>query len=65
MDGFLENLQWDAGEFEIELISGDAFAGAAQFEVHVAEMVLASDDVEQRLVALEISGLIELGDESA
>ena len=52
VDGFVEDAEREAGELEVELVAGDAFAGAAEFEVHVAEEVFAADDVEQHLVGL-------------
>ena len=53
----------DAGKFEVELETSDAFGGSAEFEVHVAEVILAADDVGKRGVALEVVA-IKLGDES-
>ena len=45
VDGFLEHGEGEAGELEVELVAGDAFAGAAEFEVHVAVEILGTDDV--------------------
>ena len=36
-------------ELEVELEAGDAVAGAAELEVHVAEVILAADDVGEEL----------------
>jgi hypothetical protein len=46
VDGFLKHREREAGELEVELIAGDAFAGAAEFEVHVAVEVFGADDVK-------------------
>ena len=32
----------DAREFEVQLKTGDALIGAAEFEIHVAEMIFAN-----------------------
>ena len=45
----------DAGEFQIELVTGDAGICAAKFEIHVAEMILRTDDVGKQFVALQLS----------
>ena len=45
------------GKLEIELESGDAGFGSANFEIHVAEMIFGADDVGQQLVALQICRL--------
>ena len=43
----------------------DACGGAAQFEVHVSEMVFTADDIGEHLVAEHfLASGIELGDES-
>ena len=51
-DRFLEDRERQARELEVELVTGDALAGAAEFEVHVAVEVLGADDVEKALVLL-------------
>ena len=61
--GFEEDGVRDAGQFEVELETGDAFAGAAQFEVHIAEVIFAAEDVGEGGVTLEHVAF-ELGDES-
>jgi len=45
----------DAGKLEIELESGDAGFSSAKFEVHVAEVILAANDVGEQSVAGEIT----------
>ena len=53
----------DAGKFEVELETGDAVIGAAQLEIHVAEMVLGADNVGKKLVTLQLSVFTMFGDE--
>jgi hypothetical protein len=64
VDGFFKHRERQAGELEVELIAGDAFAGAAEFEVHVAVEVFGADDVEQHLVFLHRAIVVVLGDET-
>ena len=65
VDGVLEHRQGETGEFEIELESSDSFGGAAKFEVHIAEVVFAANDVGQHLVTEHFRARgIELGHES-
>ena len=60
-----EHRQGETGEFEIELESSDSFGGAAKFEVHIAEVVFAANDVGQHLVTEHFRARgIELGHES-
>ena len=53
MDRFLKHGEREAWELEVELIAGDAFVGATEFEVHVAVEVFGTDDVEEHFVRLE------------
>ena len=48
------SLRRDAGELEVELEAGDAVVGAAEFEVHVAVVIFAAEDVGEEEVALEV-----------
>ena len=43
----------DAGKLEIKLETSDAHFRSAEFEIHVAEVILAADNVGKRGVALE------------
>ena len=54
----------DAGKLQVELEAGHAVVGAAQFEIHVAEMVFAPDDVGQQFVTFQLSILAMLRDEA-
>jgi len=45
---FGEDFVTDACKLEIKLEAGDAGVGAAEFEIHVAEIILTADDVEER-----------------
>ena len=65
VDGFLHNLQADARQLEVELEAGDAARGAAELEIHVAEMIFAADDVGEERVAIQAAIRAELGDEAA
>ena len=59
-----ENIEWKAGKLEVQLEAGNPFAGATEFEVHVAVEVLTTDDVEQGLVFLDRSVVVHLGHET-
>ena len=63
-DAFLEDGERDAGEFQIQLVAGDAEFGAAEFEIHVTEMIFAAEDVEHREVAFHRVAVVELRDET-
>ena len=53
------------GEFEVQLKAGHTLCGAAQFKVHVAEVIFASDDVGEHLVAEHFRACgVKFGDES-
>ena len=43
----------DAGQFEIELESGDARFRSANFVIHVSEMIFGADDIGEQLVAFQ------------
>ncbi len=45
MQRLADDLVVDAFGFDVELDGGDAVAGAADFEIHVAEMIFLADDV--------------------
>ena len=64
VDGFLEDAEGDPWEFEVQLVAGDAGFGAAEFEVHVTEVVLAAEDVDHGEVARHFVVLVELADEA-
>ena len=52
---FAQKVDRNAGQLEVELESGDSVAGAADLEVHVAEVVLGADDVgEQQPFAVQV-----------
>ena len=51
IDRIVEERKRQAREFEIQLESSDACGGAAQFKVHITEMVFAADDIGEHLVA--------------
>ena len=55
LNRFRHDLVADAGEFQIELKTGDARVGSAKFEIHVAEMIFGADDVGQQFVAFHLS----------
>ena len=63
-DRFLEHREREARQLEVELVAGDAFVGAAEFEVHIAVEILGADDVQQHLVGLHGAVLVVLGDEA-
>ena len=44
-EGFLNEVPGEAADFEVDLEAGDAVAGAGDFEVHVAAVVFAAEDV--------------------
>ena len=54
----------DALELEIQLESGDTDLGAAELEVHVAEVIFTTDDVGQQGVARELAVAVILRDET-
>ena len=45
------DLLGNAGDLDVHLKRGDAFTGAGDLEVHVAEMVLVAKDVGEDRVA--------------
>ncbi len=45
VQGVANDLVVDAFDLDVELDGGDAVAGAADFEVHVAEVIFLADDV--------------------
>ena len=51
-------------KLQVELETGDALLGAAELEVHVAEMVFAADDIGEQCVAGDHVSAV-FGDESA
>ena len=53
----------DAGQFQVELITGDAIVGSTEFEIHVTEMVFRTNDIGEQFVALQLSIFAVLGDE--
>ena len=57
LDRFGHDLVADAGQFQIELEAGDAVVGAAEFEIHVAEMIFGADDVGQQVRSASIADL--------
>src|SRR6266404_1544753 len=50
LDCFGHDFVADAGKFQVELKTGHAVVGAAEFEIHVAEMIFRANDVGQELV---------------
>src|SRR6266704_2416276 len=52
----------DAGQFQVELITGDAIVGSTEFEIHVTEMVFRTNDIGEQFVALQLSIFAVLGD---
>jgi len=65
VDRFEENAHRQAGELEVELVTGDANRGATEFEVHVTEEVFVADDVEQALMLEHVAVVVELGHQTA
>jgi hypothetical protein len=63
-NGFLQHGEREPRQLEVELVTGDSFAGAAQLEVHVAVEVFRTDDVEQHLVRLERAIVVGFGDQA-
>ena len=61
VDGGGHELVADALELEVELEAGDSLFGSAELEVHVAEVILAADDVGQQGVAGELTLIVILG----
>ena len=53
----------DAGQFEIQLETGDADVRSTEFEIHVTEVIFAADNVGKRGVAFECLTL-EFGNET-
>ena len=45
----------DAGQFQIELEPGHAVIRAAEFEIHVSEMIFRTNDIGQQFVAFQLS----------
>ena len=65
VDSILQHGKGKAREFEVQLEAGHTLCGAAQFKVHVAEVIFASDDVGEHLVAEHFRACsVEFGDES-
>ncbi len=64
MNRFGHDLVGHAGKLQVELEAGDAVLGAAEFEVHVAEVIFGTDDVGEQVVALHVALLVVLGDET-
>ena len=59
---FTEQIDGDAGELEVELESGDTFAGTANLEVHIAEVVFGTDDVGKQQTFAVVTGHQTAGD---
>src|SRR5436190_19377771 len=62
-DRLVHQTQRNAGELQVELESGETLAGAAEFPVHVTEVILAANDVGEHLVTLQVIA-VELGDQT-
>src|SRR5208282_3226601 len=63
MNRFCHDFQGNPWQLEIELEPRDAVSGPAKFEIHVAEMILGTNDIGQRCVPHEPVSF-ELGDET-
>ena len=50
LHSFRHQFVGQAGQFEIELETGDAFFGAGDLAIHVAKRVLPADDVGEQLI---------------
>ena len=61
---FGHDLVAHAGQFEIELETGDARFRSADFVIHIAEMIFGADDVGQELVAFHLPVITLLRDET-
>ena len=65
LDRFLGDFEGQTVDLEVELEASDAFARAADLEVHVAEVVLGAEDVGQDDVLVDLTAVVSLGDEAA
>ena len=54
-DGFLGDAHRETVDLEVQLEGGDAFAGAADLEVHVAVVVFGADDVGEHAVLHDLT----------
>ena len=64
VDRFLHEAEWNAGELQVELEAGDAVLGAAQFEIHVAVVILGAEDIVEHQITLQVVLLIIISDET-
>ena len=65
VDRILQHGEGEARKFEVQLESGHTLGGAAQFKVHISEVIFATDNVGEHLVTEHFGARgIELGDES-
>ena len=63
IDSLLEDIETEPRKFEIELEAGNALVGATELEVHVAEVVLGAENIEQGIVPLD-RATVEFGNQS-